>query len=315
MKPIDQAILADYAATALAARPGWDVPHEFATLHRDGDKLTVGALTVIDPAMPPSAYPKLMGKVAQRAAREDLATGKRTLYGYSLLIEAFGVAKPVNPAPEEAAQFDRDCRERRFHLRPDAVEIASIYVVDIHQRFWTSTRERASGQVQHHYCPTPDGAPGGAFITGLRAVAHATAARGVEALMTQPAYQPGETVRVLIEGRVSPTSTSTTTIAVEHGDSLTVLDTTDPTVSVSRLEPADGRPQPGEMWADAMDNEYFAVGGWSDVGPNLYGSDGTHYSWYELHRHPELGPIRRIRAAASAPVAPERRDEDVEVPF
>ncbi|GIH91984.1 hypothetical protein ACFFMN_33750 [Planobispora siamensis] len=175
MNPIDQSILADYAARLLDTRTDWDIPHEFHTLHWDGERLRTGTLTMIDPSVPPSAYPHLMASTSGKEAAEQCKAGERTLYGYALIVEAHSVKEPADPSPEEAARFTRDRIERRFHERPDAVEIAGVHLVDIHDRMWVATRERASGKVEHHFYPDKDGAPGGPLIAGLRMAAYATA--------------------------------------------------------------------------------------------------------------------------------------------
>ncbi len=67
-------------------------------------------------------------------------------------------------------------------------------------------------------------------------------------------------------------------------------------VEYTRLAPADGVPQPGEMWADQVGNVYFArishPRGVSLVNCDEPGTSGVT-AWEDVHEGP-LGPIYRV---------------------
>lgn len=166
--------VAAYVEQWLAARDGWDQPHELISLHwRDG-KIEVGTLSVIDTSMPPDMYPAVIAK----AAREEIAAESlQTLFAYLLVIEVHGVrALPDDASAAEREQFDRDRRERRFHARPDAEEIAVAWCADIYGRLWSSARRRTDpDKIESHvYRPGQPNTPGGQMIRALTVAATAT---------------------------------------------------------------------------------------------------------------------------------------------
>ncbi|GIH69475.1 hypothetical protein [Sphaerimonospora thailandensis] len=167
-------VLAATVRQALDAHE-WDTLHEFRTLHWDGEQITTGTLAAIDPSVHPTDYPALMVKVARTAVEQQQEVS--TLHAFLLLFEAHAVMAPSDDASDdEQARFQRDRLERRFYQREDAVELATAYCADIHGRLWSATRRRDTGAVEQHFYPTPEGAPGGAFVNALRAVAQAAGA-------------------------------------------------------------------------------------------------------------------------------------------
>jgi len=70
-------------------------------------------------------------------------------------------------------------------------------------------------------------------------------------------------------------------------------------VEYTRLAPADGVPQPGEMWADQVGGLYFAQARKTSSGDVVLISDkvspNLYESWESVHRGP-TGPIYRVAA-------------------
>lgn len=126
--------------------------------------------------------------------------------------------------------------------------------------------------------------------------------------MSNPTYQPGEHVRVTIDTYVDSISTSGTDITFRHDDRFIALDTTHPGVGITRVAPADGRPQPGEIWADKHGTEWYAAfcaGRGRESMVYLYAPDGRAYYWPDVHTDDQLGPIRRVRPATPVPAVPQ----------
>lgn len=122
-------------------------------------------------------------------------------------------------------------------------------------------------------------------------------------------YQPGEHVRVTIDARVDVASPAGTLLFLTLLDGAVALqvDATASGVSVARVAPADGVPQPGELWADQLGTEWFAVSERGGYGVCLHAVDGRAHPWREIHSHVHLGPIRRVRPAT--PVATQDEKE------
>ncbi|GII88235.1 hypothetical protein Ssi03_62250 [Sphaerisporangium siamense] len=182
MQPPHRDLIAGIVDRQLLDRTGWDMPHELITLLWDGENIAFGTVAVIDTTIHPSMYSDVMMKLAHEAISDQVERSEPpTLYGFMLAVEAHAVATPKDDAPAaEHAQFQRDRLGRTFHQRPDAVEIASIWCVDVHRRMWTAMRRRPAPQViEREFFPdvaTPTGrVPGGTFVAGLRAAATAVA--------------------------------------------------------------------------------------------------------------------------------------------
>lgn len=112
-----------------------------------------------------------------------------------------------------------------------------------------------------------------------------------------PALQPGENVDITIAGAV------VAYVNKQGVPEFTAGTADDPNrflhlpqtgaVTITRSAPADGVPQPGELWADETGRQFFAH---RDAGFDLVQlttEDGYSYPWREVHTGPD-GPIRRI---------------------
>ncbi len=161
--------LAAITREAIERHDEWDSLHQFVTWHWDGERLTPGTVAFIDPAMHPDTYPDTM----MRLAAEE--RGKRLgAYAFLLQIECFGVAEPGKDATEEErAQFRADRIARNFRKRPDAIETAVAWCVDIHGRAWTAAKRRGREGITEHFYQ-PGQVPGGQFMRALLTVAYAS---------------------------------------------------------------------------------------------------------------------------------------------
>ncbi|MGP3917642.1 hypothetical protein [Nonomuraea sp. 10N515B] len=123
--------------------------------------------------------------------------------------------------------------------------------------------------------------------------------------MSAPTHQPGEHVRVTIEGRIQ--FANDTGITLRQDDLLFPIAYA-PTVKITRVAPADGEPQPGQIWADAHGTEWYAARRTSGRGESrvyLYAPDGRDYHWSDVHTDDQLGPIRLVRPANPVPAVPQ----------
>lgn len=161
------------ARHAIERHDEWDSPHSFETLHWDGEKLTTMTYACIMTDV--TDYAKVMIGLA----KEEI--GKHPddpAYGYLLQTESHRATKPGPEASAaEREQYDRDLRERTFHKRPDAVEVCSAWVADIHGRLWFAEKERDNpGHVREVFYRPGATLPafGGPVIDALLAVAQAT---------------------------------------------------------------------------------------------------------------------------------------------
>lgn len=112
--------------------------------------------------------------------------------------------------------------------------------------------------------------------------------------------QPGETVDITIRGaRVAYTidnidkqTTSTFKIGVYDNQDryLTIPPNDLPNVDVRRVTPADGEPQPGDIWRDATGERYFAYGQRNNGVAFCSVIEGNFRSWQHLHAG-SCGPI------------------------
>jgi hypothetical protein len=132
--------------------------------------------------------------------------------------------------------------------------------------------------------------------------------------LSNPTYQPGEHVRVTIDAHVDtgidaadPAGTLLSLTLLHGGGSLD-LNPRAPGVAVTRVAPADGMPQPGELWADRHGTEWYAAyRNHRNGAPSVYlhTFDGRAYPWREIHADDRLGPIRRVRLATPVPAVPQ----------
>lgn len=146
-------------------------PHQFVTLHWDGERLTPGTLAMITPDIHPTSYPALIAKIAK-----DELDGERgdTVYAYALQIEGWSVVAPGAEASEAERQaFDADRIGRTFHQRPDATEIATTWCADVHGRTWSAVKRRTQPDDVEVTFWAP-GKASGQLVTGLLAIAQAT---------------------------------------------------------------------------------------------------------------------------------------------
>jgi hypothetical protein len=120
-----------------------------------------------------------------------------------------------------------------------------------------------------------------------------------------PIYQPGECLLVSFEA-----------VVVERPDDphggyrLKLVDgahldlpLADPApLSVRRLVPADGEPQPGQIWADRHGGEWFVTLDHRSAEAYCFlrAPDGRARDWSDLHSGPD-GPISLVRPAAQPP--------------
>ncbi|WP_327088556.1 hypothetical protein OIE66_40615 [Nonomuraea sp. NBC_01738] len=124
--------------------------------------------------------------------------------------------------------------------------------------------------------------------------------------MIQP-YQVGEVVTVTFTAVVAATpdvAGGSYTLALSddvHLD-LPLIADGEPDIDVARVTPADGQPVPGQIWADQLDREWFAVVG--ERGDRdravLIRAEGAETYWRDVHANRELGPIRLLRPAPAA---------------
>jgi len=150
----------------------WDSLHQFVTLHWDGERLSYGTVALIDPHIHPDQYPPLMIRMARERLGEHPDDPP---YAYVLQIECFGAVDPgPDASEEERRRFDADRRGRTFYKRPDALEMAIAYCVDIHGRFWTAGKVRGKeDRIEEHFY-RPGAELSGQFIRALKTVAATT---------------------------------------------------------------------------------------------------------------------------------------------
>ncbi|MFD0884708.1 hypothetical protein ACFQ08_09115 [Streptosporangium algeriense] len=131
-------------------------------------------------------------------------------------------------------------------------------------------------------------------------------------------YQLGERVRVIVEGLITHMEPAANacpeelTVELEHsagGYGVTVpLDT----VTIERLVPADGVPQPGELWRDRHGRTWFAHENSLNADIALRCTDGDCHLWRSANMN--YGPLTRTYppAVAEQPIAfPELRVGDL----
>lgn len=172
MRPVPRDVMGAEVRAAIERHDEWDAMHEFVTLHWDGEHLSYGTVGIIDPAIHPAQYGKLMASLAAKQITEE---PDKPPYAYLLQIECFGVTEPPPSASdEERAQFNKDRRERTFHQRADAREFAQAWCADIHGRLWSATKLRERPEDIQVKFYRPGAAPSGQMIKALLRVAAAT---------------------------------------------------------------------------------------------------------------------------------------------
>lgn len=140
--------------------------------------------------------------------------------------------------------------------------------------------------------------------------------------MSIPRYRTGERVRFLAEGAVAYVRHAP--CEAPHPGALTIAvplegggtyDVTVPlgAVTIERLAPAWGEPQPEEVWQDATGVKLWAYRSTALGKVVLRDGDGVMFSWQGLHTDAQRGPITRVYplpavADAPQPEADERRE-------
>ncbi|MFY1669515.1 hypothetical protein ACN27G_06105 [Plantactinospora sp. WMMB334] len=112
-------------------------------------------------------------------------------------------------------------------------------------------------------------------------------------------YEVGERITALIrDARVEEADDSGRLVLTYGGNWRAVVHTGSGQVGITRMTPADGVPQPGELWRDQAGQLWFARGTADRV--LLIGADAktqhpgmTAMDWQSVHRG-DTGPIRRI---------------------
>ena len=170
-----RSVFAAAARAEVEAHVEWDAPHCFQTLHLDGDKLAVRTMACIMTDIHPTDYPRLM---AQMAAEEHDRDPRDPAYAYLLQVESFGVTEPGPEASAaDLARYHAARRGRTFHQLPEAVEVCTAWVADIHGRLWSAAKTRQRPEVVDEAFYRPGKSPGGPLIAGLIAVAESAGIR------------------------------------------------------------------------------------------------------------------------------------------
>jgi hypothetical protein len=151
----------------------WDSPHNFQTLHWDGEKLHCRTYACIMLDVNPPDYPAYMVGLARTQHEKDPGD---PAYAYLLQIECFGVTEPGPDATKaDRERYNAARLGRTFHKLPEATEACTAWVADIHGRLWAATKTRDKpGEIQEKFYPAGKVTVGGHLIDGLIAVAQAT---------------------------------------------------------------------------------------------------------------------------------------------
>lgn len=124
---------ADYARQLVERRTDWDGMHEFHSIAWDDEFLTPRTIALVDPAIDPDKYPRLMRELAFEAIHK----GERP-EAYALLFEAHAIGLDAQNAADFAA--------RRVHRRPDAIEVARVLLADVRGRLWSAEKRRGDDE-------------------------------------------------------------------------------------------------------------------------------------------------------------------------
>jgi hypothetical protein len=116
-----------------------------------------------------------------------------------------------------------------------------------------------------------------------------------------PSFQPGEIITAhipdLIVDRVQYHDDEPAWVHVAYRNEVVTADFALPLgtgIRFERVTPADGEPQPGEIWADQIGELYFACTRNGKVMlVSLEPSPSYHLNWEDMHRGP-TGPIYRV---------------------
>jgi hypothetical protein len=149
----------------------WDTDHALMSYSWDGSELSVGLLAVIDLAIEPNDYPKILASTVQAYLGECPDDSPAA---YLLQFEGFGAFKPADDASEEEKRaFAEAWENRTLHELPNSIEYLIILVADVYGRVWTLQKNRATGEITekfHH----PTSIVHGIQAKGLRSIALAT---------------------------------------------------------------------------------------------------------------------------------------------
>jgi hypothetical protein len=158
----------------------WDAPHSIITVHPGDEgklrigKLRIGTWMMVALDVEPSSLPALLRDAAAKRLAEHPDDPP---YAYGFCIEAFFLSEPSPGAGNEARlRFEQARATQALHQHPDAVEVATAWVADIHGRAWQCRRQRDTGEVtEKFYPPGSQGhRAGGALVTALITTARAT---------------------------------------------------------------------------------------------------------------------------------------------
>jgi len=170
-----RSVFAAAARREVESHVEWDAPHCFQTLHLDGDQLVCRTMACIMTDINPPDYPRLMAGLAADQHQRDPGD---PAYAYLLQIEAFGVAEPGPEASAaDLARYHAARRGRTFHELPEATEVCTAWVADIHGRFWAATKTRQHPEHVEEMFYRPGKAPSGPLIAALLAAAEASGIR------------------------------------------------------------------------------------------------------------------------------------------
>lgn len=170
-----RSVFAAAARAEVESHVEWDAPHCFQTLHLDGGQLAVRTMACIMTDIHPTGYPALMAKMAGEEYARDPGD---PAYAYLLQVESFRMTGPGPEAPAaDLAAYHAARRGRTFHLMPEAVEVCTAWVADIHGRLWSAEKTRQHPEAVHEVFYRPGKPPGGQLITGLLAVAETAGIR------------------------------------------------------------------------------------------------------------------------------------------
>ncbi|MFI7532618.1 hypothetical protein [Streptosporangium sp. NPDC049376] len=112
-------------------------------------------------------------------------------------------------------------------------------------------------------------------------------------------YKLGERVRVIVEGLITHIAPACDafpeelTVDLEHSAGPYGVTVPLDTVTIERLVPADGVPQPGEIWRDRHGTDWFAHQGYPPVA--LRATTGQLAPWPTIDR--ERGPLTKVYPA------------------
>lgn len=110
--------------------------------------------------------------------------------------------------------------------------------------------------------------------------------------------QYGEVVDIHITGARTSSMMPDGSVLFEVGDHVVSL-RPEPGVAVTRSQPADGEPEPGDVWRDQVGNAYAAIRADAPLLPDgavmwLHRVDTGHATqWQSVHKGP-TGPIRLV---------------------